>query len=151
LGAESNDGEVAAWTIYNSPDGVERLVKLFPECMPSGQAYALAVLCRLDKAAFQSLTNSFCRENGDIRVASGCSGWAETRTELLRQMKLSKSALAFHPSRPPRRYSSMSFRGDQRDVYELIAKSDEFVVCVDGAKAGTSAFATGDPNPVTKS
>jgi hypothetical protein len=32
-----------------------------------------------------------------------------------------------------------------------IEKSDEFVVCVEGARAGTSAFAIGDPNPVTKS
>src|SRR5258708_4186460 len=92
-GAESNDGEVAAWTISCSPDAVQRLVDMFPHCMPSGQAYALAVLCRLDKSAFQSLTNAFCRPSEDIHVASGCIGWTEKRTELVIQMQRSKSVL----------------------------------------------------------
>ena len=125
LGAESNDGEVATWTIYHSPDAAQRLVQLFPRCGPSGQAYALAALYRLDKAAFRSLTNAFCSQNGDIHVASGCIGGVETRTELVKQLQRPNSALAFYPSRPPYRSSSMQFRGDNRDVYEEERKREE--------------------------
>src|SRR5207248_2633227 len=87
-------------------------------CLPSGQAYALAVLRQLDKSAFQSLTNAFCQLNEDIHVASGCIGWTEKRTELVLQMQRPNSVLAFHLSNVPYRKFSMSFRGDHRDVYE---------------------------------
>jgi hypothetical protein len=80
---ESTDGELAVWTIYHSPDAVERLVRVFPQCGPTGQAYALAALCRLDQPAFQSLTNAFCKTNDDIRVGSGCMLDAVPRARLL--------------------------------------------------------------------
>lgn len=107
IASESNDGEVATWTIYHSPDAVQRLVQLFSRCGPSGQAYVLAALYSLDKSAFRSLTNAFCSQNGEIHVAYGCCGRAVTRTELVLEMQHSDSSLAFYPSRPPRRHSSM--------------------------------------------
>lgn len=125
IGAESNDGEIAAWTIYHSPGGAEQLVQVFPRCGPSGQAYVLAALCSLDKAAFRSLTNAFCSQSGGVYVASGCCGDLESRTELVRQMQRPHSALAFNPSRPPRRHSSMQFRGATRDVYEEVRKEEQ--------------------------
>jgi len=123
--AQSNDGEVAAWTIYHSTGAAERLVELFPRCGPSGKAYVLAALYSLDKAAFRSLTNTFCSQSGDIHVASGCSGWGETRAELVRKMQRRNSTLAFYPSRPPRRGFSMQFRGDNWDVYEEARKHEQ--------------------------
>jgi hypothetical protein len=116
LGAESNDGELAVWTIYHSPGAVPRLAQVFHNSGPSGQAYALAALYRLDKAAFQSLTNNFCQQSGDICVGSGCSGWSETRAGLVLKMQNRNSVFAFDPAHPPRR--ELTFRGDQRDVYE---------------------------------
>ena len=124
LAAESNDGELAVWTIYHSSDATQRLLRAFQHCGPSGQAYALAALYRLDRRAFQSLTNTFCQERGDIHAASGCIGVTETRAELLAQMQRPNSTLAFYPSRPPRR-RAMTFRGDRRDVYEEASRLEQ--------------------------
>lgn len=118
LGAESNDGELAVWVIYHSPDAAKQLASIYAECQPSGKAYVLAALFHADKKAFRNLTNSFCGEPGYIIMASGCVGGAVSRPELVVQMQRTNSSIAFNPSRKPYRHSAMEFRGDDRDVYE---------------------------------
>jgi hypothetical protein len=116
-GAQSNDGELAVWVIFHSPNTANQLVELFPQCQSSGKAYVLAALYHSDQAAFQKLTNAFCQEPGDIITGSGCTESSETRAELVVEMQRSRSTMAFHPSTPPYRFSSMNFLGSHRDVY----------------------------------